>query len=50
MSRAAVFDYQQMIGRVTRGAPVIVESMLDGERSSERMNEIQLAQEALEEA
>ena len=50
MSKAAVYDYQQMIGRCFRTAPVIVESMLDGERRSERMNEIRLTQEALEEA
>ena len=50
MSRGAVTDYQQMIGRGLRMAPVIVESMLDGERRLERMNEIHMAQEALEEA
>jgi hypothetical protein len=50
MSRGAVTDYQQMIGRGLRMAPVIVESMLDGERRSERMHEFQLAQEAMQEA
>jgi hypothetical protein len=49
MSRGAVTDYQQMIGRGLRMAPVIVESMLDGERSLERMNEIALAEQALQE-
>jgi hypothetical protein len=50
MSNAAVQDYQQIIGRCFRTAPVIVESMLDGKRRSERMNEIHLAQKALVEA
>lgn len=50
MSHAAVFDYQQMIGRGSHLAPVIVESMLDGKRINERMNEIELAQKAIKEA
>lgn len=47
MTRRAMLDYQQVIGRTTRNAPVIVESMLDADRSSLRMNEIELAEEAL---
>jgi len=49
MSRAAIADYQQMFGRCLRDAPVIVESMLDGARRTERLNEIDLAQQALAE-
>ena len=49
MTRRAMLDYQQVIGRATRNAPVIVESMLDADRSSLRMNEIRMAQEAVEE-
>lgn len=47
MTRRAMLDYQQVIGRTTRNAPVIVESMLDADRSSLRMNEIELAEEAM---
>lgn len=49
MSKAAVIDYRQMAGRVRRHTPVIVESMLDAHRSSLRMAEMSLAQEALSE-
>jgi hypothetical protein len=50
MSRKAVTDYQQILGRGLRMAPVIVESMLDGVRIPERMKELHMAQEALAEA
>jgi hypothetical protein len=49
MSRGAVADYQQVLGRTVRLAPAIVESMLDGARKSERMNEFALAKESLAE-
>ena len=49
MSRGAMMDYQQVLGRATRGIPVIVESMLDADRSPLRMKEIHMAQEAVEE-
>ena len=50
MSRRAVTDYQQILGRGLRMAPVIVESMLDGARIPERMKELHMAQEALAKA
>ncbi len=48
MSRGAVMDYRQVLGRAVRMTPVIVESMLDANRSGLRMNEYKMAQEALE--
>lgn len=41
-------DYRQVLGRGMRAAPVIVESMLDAGRCSLRMNEFEMAHEALE--
>jgi len=49
MSRGALIDFQQVLGRGMRAAPVIVESMLDENRSSLRMHEFQMAHEALDE-
>lgn len=48
MSKGALLDYQQVMGRAMRSAPVIVESMLDGERSSLRMDELHMATRAFQ--
>ncbi len=50
MSRGAMMDFQQVLGRGLRQAPVIVESMLDSHRTSLRMHEFEMAKEALEES
>jgi len=49
MSRSALMDFRQILGRGIRSAPVIVESMLDEDRSPLRMTEFKMAHEALEE-
>ncbi len=48
MSRGAMMDFQQVLGRGLRLAPVIVESMLDSNRSSLRMHEFEMAKATLE--
>ncbi|MFN0075876.1 MAG: hypothetical protein ACKVY0_05325 [Prosthecobacter sp.] len=47
MSRGAVMDYKKVMARAGWLAPVIVESMLDRDRSELRQNELLLAKEAM---
>ena len=47
MSRGAVVDFQQVLGRTLSAAPVIVESMLDERREGLRMEELQMAHDSV---
>lgn len=47
MSKGAVMDFRKILCRGVKTAPVIVESMLDTNRCSLRMNELEMALEAV---
>lgn len=47
MSNGAIRDYKRIAGCIGTTAPVIIESMLESARSSLRMEELDLAEEAL---
>ena len=48
MSYSAVDDYRKLAGRFRPDVPVIIESMLDGDRAGIRMGEFKLALDAME--
>ncbi len=48
MSASSVADYKRFAGNLSPGLPVIIEAMLDGARTGQRIEELRLAQKATE--